>query len=170
MVQFNFARMEVNCKIVYCGPGLSGKTTNLEIIHRNSPKESRGEMTSIATEGDRTLFFDFLPLELGTVRGMRTNSLLVHYVEWHRDEGPETDPGKPAKRRVQSATAGGRVRYRSQKKSSFVSSGTGLRGALSVPAHASPSRPATSASRSVSSPSQYARDPKWGNAAGNADG
>jgi len=72
MVQINFALREVNCKIVYYGPGLSGKTTNLEIIHAKAPGEHRGELTSIATEGDRTLFFDFLPLNLGTVAGMKT--------------------------------------------------------------------------------------------------
>ena len=72
MVQINFALREVNCKIVYYGPGLSGKTTNLEIIHAKAPGEFRGDLTSIATEGDRTLFFDFLPLNLGTVAGMKT--------------------------------------------------------------------------------------------------
>jgi len=72
MVQINFALREVNCKIVYYGPGLSGKTTNLEIVHKKAPSQNRGELTSIATEGDRTLFFDFMPLDLGTVAGMRT--------------------------------------------------------------------------------------------------
>jgi signal recognition particle receptor subunit beta len=72
MVQINFAMREVNCKIVYYGPGRSGKTTNLEIVHTKAPEDSRGEMVSIATETDRTLFFDFLPLDLGTVAGMKT--------------------------------------------------------------------------------------------------
>lgn len=72
MVQINFARREVNVKIVYYGPGRSGKTTNLEIIHQKAPKGSIGEMTSIATETDRTLFFDFLPLDLGKIAGMNT--------------------------------------------------------------------------------------------------
>jgi len=72
MVQINFALKEVNCKIVYYGPGLSGKTTNLEVIHAKAPKTNVGELTSIATEGDRTLFFDFLPLNLGQVAGMST--------------------------------------------------------------------------------------------------
>ncbi len=72
MVQINFSLREVNCKIVYYGPGLSGKTTNLEIIHAKAPKGSTGDLTSIATEGDRTLFFDFLPLDLGQVAGMKT--------------------------------------------------------------------------------------------------
>jgi signal recognition particle receptor subunit beta len=72
MVQINFARKEVNCKIVYYGPGLSGKTTNLEIVHQKAPSNRKGELTSIATEGDRTLFFDFMPLDLGKVGGMNT--------------------------------------------------------------------------------------------------
>ncbi len=72
MVQINFARKEVNCKIVYYGPGLSGKTTNLEIVHEKAPPDRKGDLTSIATEGDRTLFFDFMPLELGKVGGMNT--------------------------------------------------------------------------------------------------
>ena len=72
MVQINFALKEVNCKVVYYGPGLSGKTTNLEVIHSKAPKNNVGDLTSIATEGDRTLFFDFLPLNLGSVAGMQT--------------------------------------------------------------------------------------------------
>ena len=72
MVQINFALREVNCKIVYYGPGMSGKTTNLEIVHKKAPEANKGELTSIATEGDRTLFFDFIPLDLGTIAGMRT--------------------------------------------------------------------------------------------------
>lgn len=76
MVQINFARREVNCKIVYYGPGLSGKTTNLEIIHKKVPDTARGNLTSIATEQDRTLFFDFMPLDLGQVAGMKTKLFL----------------------------------------------------------------------------------------------
>jgi hypothetical protein len=72
MVQINFALKEVNCKIVYYGPGMSGKTTNLEIVHQKAPEENKGELTSISTDGDRTLFFDFMPLDLGNVAGMRT--------------------------------------------------------------------------------------------------
>ncbi len=71
MVQINFAAREINCKIVYYGPGRSGKTTNLEQIHATSPKKCVGEMVSIATETDRTLFFDFLPLDIGKVAGMQ---------------------------------------------------------------------------------------------------
>ena len=72
MVQINFAQKSVTVKIVYYGPGMSGKTTNLEIVHQRAPEASRGELTSISTDGDRTLFFDFMPLDLGTVAGMRT--------------------------------------------------------------------------------------------------
>ncbi|MSR61500.1 MAG: GTPase [Planctomycetes bacterium] len=72
MVQINFAHKSVNLKVVYYGPGMSGKTTNLEIIHQRAPEGNRGDLTSISTDGDRTLFFDFMPLDLGTVAGMRT--------------------------------------------------------------------------------------------------
>ncbi len=72
MVQINFALREVSCKIVYYGPGLGGKTTTIQVIHDKAPTDRKGKLTSIATEGDRTLFFDFLPLELGTVGGMKT--------------------------------------------------------------------------------------------------
>ena len=72
MVQINFAQKSVTVKIVYYGPGMSGKTTNLEIVHQRAPDGSRGDLTSISTDGDRTLFFDFMPLDLGTVAGMKT--------------------------------------------------------------------------------------------------
>ncbi|MCB9882469.1 MAG: GTPase [Planctomycetes bacterium] len=72
MVQINFALREVSCKIVYYGPGMSGKTTNLEVVHQKAPEQNKGELTSISTDGDRTLFFDFMPLDLGTIAGMRT--------------------------------------------------------------------------------------------------
>jgi len=72
MVQINFAQKQVNAKIVFYGPGMSGKTTNLEIVHQRAPAPNRGDLTSISTDGDRTLFFDFMPLDLGTVAGMRT--------------------------------------------------------------------------------------------------
>ncbi len=68
----NFAAREINCKIVYYGPGLGGKTTNLQYIYEKTADKQKGKMISLATETDRTLFFDFLPLELGTVRGFRT--------------------------------------------------------------------------------------------------
>ena len=72
MVQINFAQKSVTVKIVYYGPGMSGKTTNLEVVHQRAPEGSRGDLTSISTDGDRTLFFDFMPLDLGTVAGMKT--------------------------------------------------------------------------------------------------
>jgi signal recognition particle receptor subunit beta len=68
----NYAAREITCKIVYYGPGRSGKTTNLQYIHRRVPAARRGEMMSLATQGDRTLFFDFLPLDLGTISGFTT--------------------------------------------------------------------------------------------------
>jgi mutual gliding-motility protein MglA len=67
----NFASREINCKIVYYGAGLGGKTTNLQWIFDQTAKKSGGKMISLATETDRTLFFDFLPLELGMVRGFK---------------------------------------------------------------------------------------------------
>jgi signal recognition particle receptor subunit beta len=73
MVQINFAQKTVNVKVVYYGPGMSGKTTNLEVVHQRAPESNRGELTSISTDGDRTLFFDYMPLDLGTVAGMRTS-------------------------------------------------------------------------------------------------
>ena len=68
----NYASREINCKIVYYGAGLGGKTTNLQWIFDQTAKRSGGKMISLATETERTLFFDFLPLELGTVRGFKT--------------------------------------------------------------------------------------------------
>jgi len=76
MVVLNYTGGEVNAKIVYYGPGLSGKTTNLEFIHDRTPEGSRGKMVSMKTQTDRTLFFDFLPLELGEINGYRTRFLL----------------------------------------------------------------------------------------------
>ena len=72
MSLINYSSREINCKIVYYGPGLCGKTTNLQHIYSRVPQETRGKMISLATEMDRTLFFDFLPLELGQIRGFRT--------------------------------------------------------------------------------------------------
>ncbi len=68
----NFAAREITCKLVYYGPGRSGKTSNLQYIHGRVPEARRGRMVSLATESDRTLFFDFLPLELGTISGFTT--------------------------------------------------------------------------------------------------
>ncbi|HEV8337767.1 MAG TPA: GTPase domain-containing protein [Candidatus Polarisedimenticolia bacterium] len=72
MTFINYAAREINCKIVYYGPGLGGKTTNLKWIYGKSSPTSRGKLISLATETDRTLFFDFLPLDLGTIRGFKT--------------------------------------------------------------------------------------------------
>ncbi|MDF1523808.1 MAG: ADP-ribosylation factor-like protein [Trueperaceae bacterium] len=72
MSTINFAAREINFKVVYYGPGLSGKTTNLKQIHTHVPGESKGEMVSLQTEDERTLFFDFLPLDLGKVNGFKT--------------------------------------------------------------------------------------------------
>ena len=68
----NFPAREINCKLVYYGPGLGGKTANLQWIYDNTNTQQKGKMISLATETDRTLFFDFLPLDLGTVRGFKT--------------------------------------------------------------------------------------------------
>ncbi len=72
MASINYAAREINVKIVYYGPGLSGKTTNLQVIHRKVPPEYKSDMVSLATETDRTLFFDFLPLDLGKIKGFAT--------------------------------------------------------------------------------------------------
>jgi len=85
MVFFNYALRKLNAKIVYYGPGLCGKTTNLQWIHDHFEGGQRGKMLSLATEGDRTIFFDLLPLEIGTIRGMQVTLQLytvpgqVHY-------------------------------------------------------------------------------------------
>jgi len=68
----NYASREINCKIVYYGPGLGGKTTNIQYIYDTTTTDSKGKLISLATETDRTLFFDFLPLDLGTIRGFKT--------------------------------------------------------------------------------------------------
>jgi len=68
----NYLSREINCKIVYYGPGLCGKTTNLQWIYQRTAPEAKGKMISLATEQDRTLFFDFLPLSLGEIRGFKT--------------------------------------------------------------------------------------------------
>lgn len=68
----NYAAREINCKLVYYGPGLCGKTTNLQFIYSRVEPSTKGKLISLATETERTLFFDFLPLELGTIRGFKT--------------------------------------------------------------------------------------------------
>jgi len=72
MTFINYASREINCKIVYYGPGLCGKTTNLQWIYEKTNPSAKGKLISLATETERTLFFDFLPLELGTIRGFKT--------------------------------------------------------------------------------------------------
>jgi len=68
----NYASREINCKLVYYGPGLGGKTTNIQYVYDKVAPETKGKLVTLATEMDRTLFFDFLPLELGTVKGFKT--------------------------------------------------------------------------------------------------
>jgi signal recognition particle receptor subunit beta len=72
MVSINYSSREVNCKIVYYGPGLSGKTTNLQYVHAKVPKKTRGDLISLATDADRTLYFDFLPINIGAINGFAT--------------------------------------------------------------------------------------------------
>jgi signal recognition particle receptor subunit beta len=72
MSMINYASREINCKLVYYGPGLGGKTTNLEHVYRKVAPDTRGKLISLATETERTLFFDFLPVDLGTIRGFKT--------------------------------------------------------------------------------------------------
>ena len=71
MSMINYASREINCKLVYYGPGLGGKTTNLEHVYNKIAPTARGKMISLATETERTLFFDFLPVDLGTIRGFK---------------------------------------------------------------------------------------------------
>jgi len=68
----NYSSREINCKIVYYGPGLCGKTTNLQFIYKKTKPESKGKMITLATETERTLYFDFLPLALGEIKGFKT--------------------------------------------------------------------------------------------------
>src|SRR5260370_18104509 len=68
----NYSSREINCKIVYYGPGLCGKTTNLQYIYNKTNPETKGKLISLSTETDRTLFFDFLPLSLGEIPGFKT--------------------------------------------------------------------------------------------------
>ncbi|HKV73945.1 MAG TPA: GTPase domain-containing protein [Gemmatimonadales bacterium] len=72
MSMINYASREINCKLVYYGPGLGGKTTNLEYVYNKVAPGARGKLISLATETERTLFFDFLPVDLGTIRGFKT--------------------------------------------------------------------------------------------------
>jgi hypothetical protein len=72
MSLINYASREINCKLVYYGPGLGGKTTNLEYVYEKVAPTAKGKLISLATETERTLFFDFLPVDLGTIRGFKT--------------------------------------------------------------------------------------------------
>jgi len=72
MSLINYSSREINCKIVYYGPGLCGKTTNIQYVYQKVDPSTKGKLITLATEMDRTLFFDFLPLELGTVKGFKT--------------------------------------------------------------------------------------------------
>ena len=72
MSMINYASREINCKLVYYGPGLGGKTTNIEYVYNKVQPETRGKLISLATEQERTLFFDFLPVDLGSIRGFKT--------------------------------------------------------------------------------------------------
>ena len=72
MSLINYSSREINCKIVYYGPGLCGKTTNIQYVYNKVDPGTKGKLITLATEMDRTLFFDFLPLELGTVKGFKT--------------------------------------------------------------------------------------------------
>ena len=74
----NYLSREINCKIVYYGPGLCGKTTNLQYIYNKTNPDAKGKMISLATETERTLFFDFLPLALGEIRGFKTRFPPLH--------------------------------------------------------------------------------------------
>ncbi len=71
MALFNYATRELSAKVVYYGPGLSGKTTNIEMVHHLLKPEQKGRLISLPTETDRTLFFDFLPLDLGQIKGFK---------------------------------------------------------------------------------------------------
>ncbi len=81
----NYASREINCKIVYYGPGLGGKTTNIKYVYSHIAQDNRGKLMSLATEADRTVFFDFLPMDVGTIRGFHIRFHLytvpgqVHY-------------------------------------------------------------------------------------------
>lgn len=76
MTFINYSNREINCKIVYYGPGLGGKTTNVEYIYKNTPEHIRGKMIKLATQTERTLYFDFLPLPVGDIKGFKTRFYL----------------------------------------------------------------------------------------------
>ncbi len=111
MVLFNYSTKELTAKVVYYGPGLCGKTTNLQWIHEKLPIKNKGKMLSLATETDRTLFFDFLPIEIGTIRGMQHAHPALHRA---RPGLLQRDPPHGAegrrRRRVRVRLAGGDAR------------------------------------------------------------
>ena len=95
----NFAAREINCKIVYYGAGLGGKTTNLQVIYQKTADQQKGKMISLATETERTLFFDFLPLDLGNVRGFKTRNHRTAQLGHHASRvESETQPGSECRR------------------------------------------------------------------------
>ena len=100
----NYMAREINCKIVYYGPGLCGKTTNLQYIYERTNPDAKGKMISLATETERTLFFDFLPLSLGEIRGFKTRFHLY------------TVPGPGLLRRQPQADPEGRRRRRLRRR------------------------------------------------------
>ena len=104
MSMINYASREINCKIVYYGPGLGGKTTNLEIVYGKVQPDTRGKLISLATETERTLFFDFLPVDLGTIRGFKTRFHLY------------TVPGPGLLQRQPEADPQGRGRHRVRRR------------------------------------------------------
>ena len=93
MSMINYASREINCKLVYYGPGLGGKTTNLEFVYNKVSPNSRGKLISLATETERTLFFDFLPVDLGTIRGFKTRFHLYTVPgQVYYNASPQADP------------------------------------------------------------------------------
>src|SRR3954468_15229840 len=90
----NFTAREITCKIVYYGPGRSGKTTNLQYVYGRVPESRRGRMVSLATQTDRTLFFDFLPLELGSISGFTTKFQLYTVPGLPPEFPPHPRPGQ----------------------------------------------------------------------------
>ena len=102
----NYSSREINCKIVYYGPGLCGKTTNLQHIYAKTNPDVKGKMISLATETERTLFFDFLPLALGEIRGFKTRFHPLHGARAGvLRRQPQADPEGSRRRRCSSPTA-----------------------------------------------------------------
>src|SRR5881397_1827560 len=100
MSMINYASREINCKLVYYGPGLGGKTTNLEHVYGKVSPNTRGKMISLATETERTLFFDFLPVDLGTIRGFKTRFHLYTVPAGLLQREPEADSQRRRRHRV----------------------------------------------------------------------